>query len=237
MPAIEIRNLKKNFGKFQALKGISLKIEEGEIFGLLGPNGAGKTTLTNILATLLLPSGGSAKVMGHDVAKDFLEIRKIIGYTAGYASFIEHLTGWENMKFYAMAYGARPSMELVKIMGMEGKIHKQVSEYSSGMMQRLGFIVASIHDPKVLLLDEPTIGMDPNIAVSVRSYINSLRSKRTILLTTHNMYEAEDVCDRVGIISQGRIVALGTPAALKKKYRVKNLEGAFLKMTGMRLEV
>ncbi len=238
MEPIVVNGLEKVFaGGVKALSNVSFTVGKGEIFGLLGPNGAGKTTLVNILSTLLLPEKGSAKIMGMDPAKDSLELRKIIGLSGGYARFFPKLTGREHMEFYADCYGVKPGFGLAKEFQMENKLDVLIEDYSSGMLQRLGLIIALQHRPKVVLLDEPTIGLDPQIAAVVRKHIKRLKSKcSAVLITTHNMYEAEEICDRVAFIDRGKIIAIDTPKKLLGRTKSKTLEKAFIKLAKEGLE-
>ncbi|MBI4014761.1 MAG: ABC transporter ATP-binding protein [Candidatus Aenigmarchaeota archaeon] len=228
MGMINVQRLNKSFQGTKALANVNLAIEEGEIFGLLGPNGAGKTTLINILATLLLPDAGKAVINGIDVTKEPDKIRKIIGYSSGYAEFAPSLTGWQNLKFYCMIYGTQPDEKLIEKFRLTDVMGRKVSSYSSGMLQRLGLVIMMNHRPRVLLLDEPTVGLDPAIARIVRNNIKDLKKhKVTVLLTTHNMTEAEELCDRIAFINRGRIITTGTARKIKKLH---TLEEAFIKM-------
>jgi ABC-2 type transport system ATP-binding protein len=237
-PMIEVNNIMKNFGSMVALDDVSLSVNKGEIFGLLGPNGAGKSTLINILATLLLPTQGSARIDKFDPTKQLTETRKIIGFNTGYARFSPFLTGWQTLKFYSMIYGVKLNKRLVNQFKLEDVMDKKVETYSSGMLQRLGLVVMLSHKPKVLLLDEPTVGLDPHIAKIVRNNLKKLKSSNTtILLTTHNMHEAEELCNRVAFINHGRILKIGSPNSLKKVGKRKiTLEDAFIKLAGEKIE-
>jgi ABC-2 type transport system ATP-binding protein len=199
-------------------------IEPGELFGLLGPNGAGKTTTIKMLITLLIPTAGSARVLGLDVVKDAREVRKRIGYVfGGERGVYERLSGYDNLRYFAELYGVPPKLqkprieELLELVGLKGREHERAEGYSRGMKQRLHVARGLLHDPEVLFLDEPTIGLDPVGARELRSTIASLTAAgKTILLTTHYMFEADALCDRIAVISKGKIVAEGTPADLKR---------------------
>jgi len=208
----------------EAVRAVSFTIEPGELFGLLGPNGAGKTTTIKMLITLLIPTAGSARVLGLDVVKDAREVRKRIGYVfGGERGVYERLSGYDNLRYFAELYGVPPKLqkprieELLELVGLKGREHERAEGYSRGMKQRLHVARGLLHDPVVLFLDEPTIGLDPVGARELRSTIASLTAAgKTILLTTHYMFEADALCDRIAVISKGKIVAEGTPADLKR---------------------
>jgi ABC-2 type transport system ATP-binding protein len=188
------------------------------------PNGAGKTTTIKMLITLLIPTAGSARVLGLDVVKDAREVRKRIGYVfGGERGVYERLSGYDNLRYFAELYGVPPKRqkarieELLELVGLKGREHERAEGYSRGMKQRLHVARGLLHDPEVLFLDEPTIGLDPVGARELRSTIASLTAAgKTILLTTHYMFEADALCDRIAVISKGEIVAEGTPADLKR---------------------
>jgi len=208
----------------EAVRAVSFTIEQGELFGLLGPNGAGKTTTIKMLITLLIPTAGSARVLGLDVVKDAREVRKRIGYVfGGERGVYERLSGYDNLRYFAELYGVPPKLqkprieELLELVRLKGREHERAEGYSRGMKQRLHVARGLLHDPEVLFLDEPTIGLDPVGARELRSTIASLTAAgKTILLTTHYMFEADALCDRIAVISKGKIVAEGTPADLKR---------------------
>lgn len=210
-----------------ALNGISMDVEEGELFGLIGPNGAGKTTTIKILTTLLSPTSGSASVLGLDIDKDVYEIRRRIGIVfGGERGLYNRVTAVENLKYFANLYGVDASdidariRRLVKLVGLEGRENDRVEKYSRGMKQRLHIAKAIIHEPRVVFLDEPTIGLDPGGARDIRGMVKEMkREGKTIFLTTHNMFEADELCDRIAVISKGSIVALDTPAGLKRSVK------------------
>ena len=208
----------------EALRGISFSIERGELFGLLGPNGAGKTTTIKILTTLLLPSSGSARVLGFDPARQPLPVRRRIGYVfGGDRGLYERLSGLDNLRYFADLYRVpvtakrRRIEELLELVGLAGRERERVETYSRGMRQRLHVARGLLHDPDILFLDEPTIGLDPVGARELRETIAGLRTAgKTILLTTHYMFEADALCDRIAVIADGRFVATGTPRDLKR---------------------
>jgi ABC-2 type transport system ATP-binding protein len=210
----------------RALDHVDFEIRDGELFGLLGPNGAGKTTTVKILCTLLEPTSGHAFVRGYDVVKDGGHVRKIVNMVAGGERMLYYrLTGRENLKYFADLYDV-PQKELtarvdnlLELMGLSDRADDEVEKYSKGMRQRLQVCRGLINDPEVLFLDEPTLGLDVNIAKDLRSFIRDkvVREQgKTVLLTTHYMYEAEEMCDRVGFLSRGKLVAVGQPEELKR---------------------
>jgi ABC-2 type transport system ATP-binding protein len=233
-PAIEISSLRKVYvstrGVFRrqkvenvALGGIELRIERGVLFGLLGPNGAGKTTTTKILTTLLLPTSGTARVLGLDVARQTGELRRRIGFVfGGERGLYWRLSGYDNLRYFADLYRIPPAVtrrripELLEQLGLAGRERDKVESYSRGMKQRLHLARGLLNDPEVLFLDEPTIGLDPLGARDLRALVRGLADAgKTVFLTTHYMFEADAICDRVAVINKGRIVAEGTPDSLK----------------------
>jgi ABC-2 type transport system ATP-binding protein len=234
MPAIEARDLVRKYktstGIFrrraievEAVRGVSFEVPEGELFGLLGPNGAGKTTTIKMLITLLIPTAGSARVLGLDVVKDAREVRKRIGYVfGGERGLYERLSAFDNLRYFAELYAVPPReqrrriAELLELVGLTGREKERVEGYSRGMRQRLHIARGLLHDPPVVFLDEPTIGVDPVGARELRKTIAALtESGKTVLLTTHYMFEADDLCDRIAVINKGQIIAEGTPRDLK----------------------
>ena len=215
--------LRRRTTEVHALRGISFEVEYGELFGLLGPNGAGKTTTIKILTTLLLPSSGSARVLGFDPARQAKEVRGRIGHVfGGDRGLYDRLSALDNLRYFADLYRVpvrekrRRIEELFELVGLRGDERRRVETYSRGMRQRLHIARGLLHDPEILFLDEPTIGLDPVGARELRDTIARLRmSGKTILLTTHYMYEADELCQRIGVIANGAFVAYGTPADLK----------------------
>jgi len=207
----------------EAVRGITFGVEQGELFGLLGPNGAGKTTTIKMLITLLLPTAGSARVLGLDVVDDAREIRKRIGYVfGGDRGLYERLSALDNLRYFAELYGVsgkaqrRRIDEVLELVGLTGREQERVEGYSRGMRQRLHIARGILHDPEVVFLDEPTIGVDPVGARELRQTISDLvAAGKTVLLTTHYMFEADSLCDRIAVIAKGRIVGEGTPTELK----------------------
>ncbi|MBI5756102.1 MAG: ATP-binding cassette domain-containing protein, partial [Nitrospirae bacterium] len=231
MKTIEITDLVKKFGSITALNGVSFTIEEGEVFGLLGPNGAGKTTLIRILTTLLRPTSGRTHVMGIDVEKDKGAVRKLIGVVPQAMTSDLDLTGLENMDIYARFYNmSREERKeriayLLDIVGLRERKNDLVAAYSGGMRRRLEIARGLVHKPYILVLDEPTIGLDPQSRHIVWELLKKIRGEDslTILLTTHYMEEAELLCERVAIIDDGKIVAINTVEGLKREISAKDV--------------
>jgi ABC-2 type transport system ATP-binding protein len=207
-----------------ALAGIDFLVAPGELFGVLGPNGAGKTTTVKILTTLLLPTSGSARVLGHDVVHDVNALRRRIGFVfGGERGLYTRLSGQDNLRYFADLYRIPPDVsrrripELLGRLDLNGRERDRVETYSRGMKQRLHLARGLLNDPEVLFLDEPTIGLDPVGARELRVLVRSLvESGKTVFLTTHYMFEADEICDRIAVINKGVIVAEGTPASLKQ---------------------
>ena len=209
-----------------AVNNVSLQVKKGELFGLLGPNGAGKTTFVKCLSTLLLPNKGTAVINGFDIVEDPIAARESIGITTGgERTMYWKLSGRDNLKYFAALYGlssddANKRIDfLMKIVGLEGRQHERIEKYSTGMRQKVSICRALIHDPPVLLLDEPTLGLDPSFSRFIRSFIKkdlNQKQGKTIVLTTHYMDEADQLCDRIAIMNDGKIVAVDTPQNLKK---------------------
>jgi len=235
MNAIEVKNLqrvyrahigviKRSIKEVMAVEDISFDIKAGELFGLLGPNGAGKTTTVKMLATLLIPTKGTASILGHDVVKDANEVRKHIGFIfGGERGLYWRLSGIDNLRYFASLYGVEPDVSkkripfLLEMVGLKDRGNERVEGYSRGMKQRLHVARTLLHDPEILFLDEPTIGLDPVGAREFRQVIRDLQSEnKTILLTTHYMFEADSLCQRVAVIDKGIIVAMDSPSELKK---------------------
>jgi len=236
--AVDVENLVKVFGKIRAVDGISFHVREGEIFGLIGPNGAGKTTTLRILATLLIPTSGHARIYGYDVVEDAEKIRRIISYLPEDAGAYNRLTGWDYLRFMA-SFVAKNKKELeqmvkegAKLSGLSDRLKDLIKTYSKGMKRRLVLARALMVRPKVVILDEPTAGLDVIHAVNVRNIIREYARKYgiTVVLSSHNMLEVEYICDRVAIINKGKIVAEGTPNELKEEYNAENLEEVFIRV-------
>ncbi|HVP96800.1 ATP-binding cassette domain-containing protein [Methanoregula sp.] len=225
MPAVSIQNLKKKYGTLCAVDSISLEIEEGEVFGLLGPNGAGKTTTLMMLVTLVPPTSGTASVNGFDIVTRADKVRKSIGVVFQDPSSDETLTGYENLKLHGMLYDMPAPLreqqiaEVLALVGLTGRKDDVVKKYSGGMRRRLELARGLMHHPRILFLDEPTLGLDPQAREHIWEYVKNLAEKKniTIILTTHYMEEADRLCDRIAIIDRGKVAALGPPARLKQE--------------------
>lgn len=222
---IKTEALTKKFGEITAVKELDLEVEEGEIFGLLGPNGAGKTTLISMLCTILKPTSGRAWVNGFDIVKEPGKVRKSIGIVFQQASVDDLLTGRENLQLHNLLFEVPKAVrkqridEVLSIVNLEKRADDFVNTYSGGMRRRLELARGIMHHPKILFLDEPTLGLDPQTREHIWDYIKELATKEcmTVLLTTHYMEEAEQLCDRVAIIDYGSIAALDSPEALKSR--------------------
>jgi ABC-2 type transport system ATP-binding protein len=237
--SIIISHLIKNYHDVKALDDLSLRVRTGELFGLLGPNGAGKTTTLQILCGLLKPTSGTASICGYDVLKEPAKIKDLIGVCIQETAVYPYLTGAENIDLFGNLYtmdkeilNTRRTMLLNKL-GLLDDAKRKAGKYSGGMKRRLSLLLALIHDPQIAFLDEPTVAMDPQSRHAVWDFIKELKNQgKTIILTTHYMEEAEKLCDRVGIIDHGRLIALGSPKELTMKYNARNLEEVFIQLTG-----
>lgn len=218
MRSLEVRSVTKKYGEVVAISKVSFSVERGEVFGLLGPNGAGKTTLMNMISGILDPDEGEVLIEGRRPS----EARQLLGLCPQEPALYEDLTGLENLKFYAELYGAwdkGKALRLLEELGLSDYAKRRVKTYSGGMKKRLNLAVALIHDPSILVLDEPTTGMDPAVRREVWNYVKKLKSAgKTVLLATNYMEEADELCDRVAIIDAGKVVALGPPEELKEKF-------------------
>jgi len=242
MKAIEVFELSRNYGRLRALDGVSFSVEPGEVFGFLGPNGAGKTTTIKILTGQLRPTSGSARVLGLDVVSQRQQLKPQIGVVFESQNLYERLSARENLAFMARLYGIDPRrVQAVLVQfGLENRSTERVKKFSNGLKQRLLIARALLHEPKVLFLDEPTRGLDPQLAREIRASVASLSQQGvTVFLTTHYMEEADQLCGRVAILDVGRIVALDAPARLKERYRQgerTTLEDVFIQLTGKALQ-
>jgi len=240
--AVSIDGLTKEYGTVRAVDGLTLSIPAAEVFGLLGPNGSGKTTTINCLTGLLKPTRGAVRVLGFDARSQGLEARKVMGVSPQETAVYPYLTAEENVRLFGELYSvpkkalrARVDYVLEKV-GLLDEAKHRVSKYSGGMKRRVSIAMALVTDPKVILLDEPTVGMDPQARRAVWDFIVELRDEgKTILLTTHYMEEAEELCDEVGIIDHGVLIELGSPGDLKAKYQARDLEDVFIQLTGRRI--
>ena len=241
-PEIVIENLTKKFEDVTALDSLSLEIEKGELFGLLGPNGAGKTTLIKVLCGLLEPTSGSAHVAGHDIQKEAAKVKELIGVCPQDATAYSFLSGRENVELFGNLHAMskeklkKNADELLEKMSLSEDANRRLGKYSGGMKRRINLIIALVHDPEIAFLDEPTVAMDPQSRHAVWDFIKELEKRdKTIILTTHYMEEAQELCDRVGIIDHGKLIALGTPKQLMEKFHAKNLEEVFIELTGRKI--
>ena len=240
VPALKVEKLKKTYSNgLLALDGVSLDVEAGRFFGLLGPNGAGKTTLINSVVSLARPESGRVEVFGRDAFMEFREARRMIGVSPQEINLDKFLTVEETLLYHAGYYGVERrkaeerASEMLERFELTGRRAQRVNTLSGGMKRRVLFARALMHDPKILFLDEPTAGVDIELRYKLWEYIRELnRGGLTILLTTHYLEEAEELCEEIALINDGRIAALGTSAELKKEYGVSNIEGVYLKVVG-----
>jgi ABC-2 type transport system ATP-binding protein len=214
---LRVQALRKCYGAIEAVAGLSFEINGGEVFGLLGPNGAGKTTTISVIATQLRPTAGDALVFGHSVRTDVAAVRRMIGVVPQDIALYPKLTAVENLKFFGRMYGVRGTElghridELLEIVGLDARRDDYVATFSGGMKRRLNLAVSLVHQPRMVLLDEPTAGVDPHSREHIFSIVRRLRNDgAAILYTTHYMEEAERLCDRLGIMDEGKIIAMGT---------------------------
>jgi len=239
-PAVLVDDLVVRFGELEAVAGVSFAVAPGEVFGLLGPNGAGKTTTIRVLTTLLAPSEGRALVAGYDVRSESLAVRASIGYIPQAISVDGALTAYENLDFYGRVTGVPRRQrreriaEAIETMELEQMLDRLARTLSGGMLRRLEIASALLNRPRVLFLDEPTVGLDPNARAMVWERLAALRagSGTTILVTTHLMEEAERHCDRLGVIDRGRLIEQGEPAELIERHDADSLEDVFTTITG-----
>lgn len=237
--AIEVRQVQKTFKNgVKAVQGISLSVLTGQVYGVIGPNGAGKTTLMNMISTLLVPDSGDIRVLGESVLQNPKAIRRRINLCSGHANFAWSLTLAENLHFYAMLYGLKGRdrrsrvHELLSAFSLEEYADRRFDEVSTGVKQRLALAKALINNPEVLLLDEPTVGLDPDVSIKVREHIKDYHKATgcTLLITTHYMQEAADLCEQVAFIRDGRVAIQGSPADLLKKFAARDMEAVFLEL-------
>lgn len=239
MAAIQIENAVKEYkgADRPAVNGLNLSIAKGEVYGLLGPNGAGKSTTVMMICGLLLPDSGKIKVFGIDPAADGSVVRRKIGVATQDIALFPSLTAMENLNYLARIYGLKPDRKkietLVDRFGLTSKAHKLVSSYSGGMKRRLNLIASVLHDPELLILDEPTAGVDVQSRTMIIEYLQEMNKKgMTIIYSSHIMEEAERLCDRVGIINEGKLLEQGTTKDLMAKFNTESLEEVFLAVSG-----
>ncbi|MGL4451229.1 MAG: ATP-binding cassette domain-containing protein [Sarcina sp.] len=238
--SLQVKGLTKKFKNFVAVDNVSFEVKEGEVLGLLGENGAGKTTTLRMIATMLKTSAGTAIVDGHDVNKDPVAVRKSIGILfGGEVGIYDRLTARENITYFAQLSGlskeeTKQNIEhLIKDFEMESYIDRKAGKFSRGMKQKVSIARSIVHNPKVMLFDEPSTGLDVSATRSVHHFImNCKRDNKAVILSSHSMYEVEKLCDRVAIINKGKIVDVGTIPELKDKYDEHDLEELFIKLIG-----
>ena len=225
VPAIEIVELSKYFGDFHAVDHLSLSVQRGEIFGLLGPNGSGKTTTINMISGLSVPTSGEVRVLGYDVRRDTRQVRQILGSVPQETALYEELSAWTNMDFHADLFGIpvrekkQRIMQMLELVQLADRKNSRVGTFSGGMKRRLALGRALLHDPKLIYLDEPTLGVDVQARRVIWDYILTLRNEgKTVLITTNYLEEAQVLCDRIAIIDHGKLIALDTPEHLKQTY-------------------
>ncbi len=241
--AIQVQNLSRNYDGLRAVDGISFEVDPGEIFGFLGPNGAGKTTTIRMLTGQLRPTAGTAKVAGYDIVTERQKLKPRIGVVFDSQNLYERMSARENLTFFARLYRIpKPRVdEVLDQVGMTQRARDRVQDYSNGMKQRVLIARALLHKPEVLVLDEPTRGLDPHIARDIRNIVANLAKEgMTVFLTTHYMEEADQLSRRVAFLDQGRIAALDTPARLKAQYGHDDkatLEDIFIQLTGSELRI
>ncbi|MDP3066155.1 MAG: ABC transporter ATP-binding protein [Methanobacteriaceae archaeon] len=220
---INIEGLSKSFGKIQALDNLNLDIKKGELLGIIGPNGAGKTTAIRIACCILQPDQGDIRVDGYSIHHDPLKIKSIIGYLPEEPNLYERFKARDLLKYFAELYGVptadiNPRIdELLELVGMTHRAEDRINTFSKGLRQRMGIARALVHDPDVIIFDEPTMGLDPATSQKIRNFIHQLKGDKTMILCTHYMDEADQLCDRVALLDQGRIRDIGTPDYLKSK--------------------
>ena len=234
MDAIEIKNLTKKFKDKVAVNNINLEVIEGELFALLGTNGAGKTTTIKMISTLIMPTDGEIKVLGNDTKKDYMKIREILNVSPQETAIAPNLSVKENLEFMAGVYKIKDKdtkiNELIKMFKLEEVLKQKAKTLSGGWQRKVSIAIALINNPKILFLDEPTLGLDVIARKELWKIIESLKGKVTIILTTHYMEEAESLSDRIAIMNKGNIVQIGTAKELIEKTGAKNFEDAFVKI-------
>ncbi|WP_394340083.1 ABC transporter ATP-binding protein [Methanobacterium subterraneum] len=220
---IKIDSLNKSFGRIRALENLNLEIKKGELLGLIGPNGAGKTTAIRIICCILQPNSGEVTVGGYSIHHDQIKIKSMIGYLPEEPNLYERFKARDLLKYFGELYGVPKNSidgridELLELVGMSHRADDRINTFSKGLRQRIGIARALIHDPEVIIFDEPTMGLDPTTSRAIRNFIKELKGDKTVILCTHYMDEADLLCDRVAILNQGKIHDMGTPEYLKEK--------------------
>jgi ABC-2 type transport system ATP-binding protein len=220
---VKIESLNKSFGHIKALNDLNLEIEKGELLGIIGPNGAGKTTAIRIICCILQPNSGKVTVGGYSIYHDQIKIKSMIGYLPEEPNLYERFKARDLLKYFGELYGVPKNQmddridELLKLVGMSKRADDRINTFSKGLRQRIGIARSLIHDPEVIIFDEPTMGLDPATSRAIRNFIKELKGDKTVILCTHYMDEADLLCDRVAILNQGKIRDIGTPEMLKKK--------------------
>jgi len=242
MHSIELQDLTKRFEDKTAVDRLTLKINEGELFGLLGPNGAGKTVTIKTLCGILKPTSGAATVNGFDATKDADKVREIIGLCPQEPAYYSYLTGRENIEIFGTFHGVptkqlrERTTQLIEAVGLGDDADRRTGKYSGGMVRRVSLAMALIHDPAVAFLDEPTVAMDPQSRHATWDIIRDLKKRgKTVVLTSHYIEEVEALADRVGVIDNGKLIALGTPTELKQRHGAASLEDVFITLTGRKI--
>lgn len=242
--SIKVENLVKQYAKSEipAVKGISFEVPQGSVFGLLGPNGAGKTTSISILCGLIKPSSGTVTIQGYSLSEQIEEIKRVIGVVPQEIALYPSLNAYENLNYIGNMYGLKGKYlkerikHLLEIFGLDKSATKRVNTYSGGMKRRLNLMAGILHEPKILFLDEPTVGIDVQSRTVIKEFLLELnRSGVTIIYTSHLMDEAEDLCTDIAIIDEGNLKISGTPRDLVRQFDVENIEKLFLKLTGKNL--
>ena len=237
---LEVKSLKKFYGDFEALKGISFGISKGEVFGLLGTNGAGKTTTIKIIAGIITPTSGEVLLEGVSIFKNPLQSKRKIGYVPQDISVIPNLSAYENLRLIGKLYGISKErvLEMLRVLELLERKDSIVQTFSGGMLRKLEIGMALLHNPSLLLLDEPSVGLDPNAKINIWNFLKAQKQNMATLITTHDMNEAQRLCDRIAIMKKGQIIAMGSMDELRDTVSDKNatLEDIFIKLTGESIE-
>lgn len=239
---IIVQNLVKKFDDLTAVDDLNFEVQPGELFGLLGPNGAGKTTTIKMLVGILKPTRGTALIGNYDIKKQADKVKDMIGVAPQESVVVPYLTGRENVELFGNLHGMskdqikKNTNDLLEKVGLVEGATRQAGKYSGGMVRRISLVMALVNDPEIAFLDEPSAALDPQSRRAVWNFINELKKRgKTVILTTHYIEEAEKLCDRVGIIDHGKLIALDTPKALMEKYNATNLEEVFIELTGRKI--